>query len=756
MSRYIVARANALVFGVLILILLIISIATWDRFSASSAARAWTEHTYDVLADVAAFDLAYRSAESAQRAYMLHGAQSDLTAYQVAARKTRSLLERLKDLTSDNPIQQQRLTSLKPLLQDKMNELAEASRMRGEQGLAAALAVPHINAGRPIETMLAAMNETEQQLLARRLHLTDERGVWLRALVFGGALVAIVSLLWAANLLNQALRRSSSAEAEQRTLALRLTSSLNSLSQGVGVFTPDHRLTDWNNCFQLLLDLPAGMVARGTAYAAIVTHAAVTGHGTLEPDTQIRRPSTNSTSIYELSHRSGLREVCRTPMPDGGFVLTITDMTKRAEAEAVLRESQKMQAIGQLTGGIAHDFNNLLTVILGNLELTRFKLAGNAPLLTRIDRATWAAQRGATLTSQLLTFARKQPLAPTVVDLTATVAALIPFLHRTLGEHIAIRFVESASLWPVLADAAQLESALLNLALNARDAMENGGRLTIELANQPLDADYAQRHPDVQPGDYTMLVVSDTGDGMGPDILGRVFEPFFTTKPDGRGTGLGLPMVFGFVQQSGGHIKIYSEPGQGTVVRVYLPRATAGTLAAPQTTDKLRDAPQGTATVLVVEDEPAVREIAVAILRDLGYRVLEAGDAEEALRIFGAHVSEIDLLLSDVVLPGEMRGGALAKRIAAVRPDIRVLFMSGYTENSIVHQGRIDDGVQLIGKPFHREQLARKVAEMLGTLETADALGAANVIEMKPRSALAEPRAPVRPSPAAPATPGSS
>jgi len=418
-------------------------------------------------------------------------------------------------------------------------------------------------------------------------------------------------------------------------------------------------------------------------------------------------------------------------VPDGGFVLTVSDMTRRAQAEAVLREAQKMQAIGQLTGGIAHDFNNLLTVILGNLEFARSKLDAGSALEARIERAARAAQRGATLTSQLLAFARKQPLLPKAIDLAAAMPDLVPLLRRTLGEAIEVRYIETAGLWPAMADAAQLESAVLNLALNARDAMPGGGRLTIELANKALDEQYARGHAEVQPGDYAMVAVSDTGHGMTPEVAARVFEPFFTTKPDNKGTGLGLAMVFGFVKQSGGHVSVYSEPGEGTTLRMYLPRA-AGVAAVGQRSRVPVELPRGSGTVLVVEDEPAVREIAVAILRDLGYRVLEAADGDDGLRVFGAHLGEIDLLLTDVVLPGKVRGRELAERITAVRPAVRVLFMSGYTENSIVHHGRLDEGVQLLGKPFKREQLARKVAEALGLQAAPDSAAGDNVVAMKP------------------------
>ena len=558
----------------------------------------------------------------------------------------------------------------------------------------------------------------------------------MRILGLSGALLAIAALLWAGRMLNQAWSASSRMADEQRTLSAQLKATLDSLSQGVGVFDGKRHLSHWNHCFQVLLSLPRAMVRVGTPYTAFVEHAGDEGL-LLESEEQIRlgRPAAGAIA-YERSTSTGHElELRRTPMPGGGFVLTVTDMTKRAQAEGVLREAQKMQAIGQLTGGIAHDFNNLLTVILGNLEFMRSRPDCDEPTKVRIERATWAAQRGATLTGQLLAFARKQPLAPAPIDLAATMPDLVPLLRRTLGEHIEVRYVETAGLWPALADPAQLESALLNLALNARDAMPGGGRLTIELANKVLDEDYVRSHAEVTLGDYTMLAVSDTGQGMTQEVVARVFEPFFTTKPDGKGTGLGLAMVFGFVKQSGGHVKIYSEPGHGTTVRLYLPRAI-GDRPATRARSEPVEPPRGTATVLVVEDEPAVREIAVAILADLGYRVFEAADGEQGLQVFGAHAANVDLLLTDVVLPGQVRGRELAERITSIRPEVNVLFMSGYTENSIVHHGRLDDGVQLISKPFNREQLARKVQEVLGMTQTPGterSVGRGEVVDFKLR-----------------------
>ncbi len=719
MTRYVVARANLMVFVGMVVILLLVGGAGWDRFTAARSAREWSEHSYRVLGIVKDLDLALRVAESSQRGYMLTGREDDLVSYQSSLARAAALQSDLQKMTIDNTTEQQRVRDLAPTLHRAMEEAAQTIQMRRDLSWEAARII-QTNDGRALmqafETTLAAMTADEQSLLTQRLDAADSRRDWVGGLMLATAILATGALSWAAWLLNRSWLQSRRMEAEQRTVALRLRASLDSLSQGVGVFGADGRLANWNDCFQNLLDLPKAMVRAGTPYSAFVEHTAEDTGALLETEDQIRygKSVAGQPVTYERCRTNGHQlEIRRTQMPTEGFVLTITDMTKRAEAEAVLREAQKMQVIGQLTGGIAHDFNNLLTVIIGNLELSRSKLEPAHPLLARIERAMWAAQRGATLTAQLLAFARKQSLAPAAIDLTASVPDLVPLLRRTIGEHIDVRYVETAGLWNAMADAAQLENAVLNLALNARDAMPGGGRLTIELANKVLDDTYARAHADVTPGDYAMLAVSDTGHGMTPEVMARVFEPFFTTKPEGKGTGLGLAMVFGFIKQSGGHVNIYSEPGEGTTVRLYLPRAVGAGAPVRQRSLAPVDLPHGSATVLVVEDEPAVREIATAILGDLGYRVLEAVDGEEGLRVFGANANSVDLVLTDLVLPGKLRGRELAERVTAVRPEVKVLFMSGYTESAIVHHGRLDDGVQLIGKPFKREQLARKVADVL-------------------------------------------
>jgi signal transduction histidine kinase/CheY-like chemotaxis protein len=396
---------------------------------------------------------------------------------------------------------------------------------------------------------------------------------------------------------------------------------------------------------------------------------------------------------------------------------------EREKAEATLRQTQKIEAIGQLTGGVAHDFNNILQVVLGGLDILRRRGAkwplpdeSRSDFQRYIDEISAASRRGAELTRQLLAFARRQPLEPKDTDINRLVQGMSGLLRRTLGEQIEIETVLAGGLWRTQCDANQLENALLNLAVNARDAMPGGGRLTIETANAHLDEDYARWHQDVTPGQYLMIAVSDTGSGMTPEVLAHVFEPFFTTKEVGRGTGLGLSQVYGFLKQSGGHVAIYSELDQGTTVKLYLPRAiSVAESPLPAPVAPRHSARPPSETVLVVEDDESVLGLAVATLGDLGYRVLQARDGLEALRQLEAHPG-IDLLFTDVGLPGGMNGRQLADRVLQARPAIKVLFTSGYTRNAIVHGGRLDEGVALLSKPFTADALAEKIRQMLDAL----------------------------------------
>jgi signal transduction histidine kinase len=385
----------------------------------------------------------------------------------------------------------------------------------------------------------------------------------------------------------------------------------------------------------------------------------------------------------------------------------------RANEEA-LRQSQKMEAVGQLTGGVAHDFNNLLQVIIGNLDTVLRHLPQDAARLQRAaGQALKGARRAAALTQRLLAFSRRQPLAPKPLDINALVTGLSELIHRTLGETVSVETVLAAGLWRTEVDANELEAAILNLALNARDAMPNGGHLTIETANAHIDDVYAASHPDVAPGQYVLASVSDTGSGMDKEAVERAFEPFFTTKPPGQGTGLGLSQVYGFVKQSGGHVKIYSELGQGTTIKIYLPRLLAAeTTPEPAEQDlPTPDADPGE-TILVVEDDDDVRTYSVEILRELGYRVIEAHDGASALRVLERQ-ARIDLLFTDVVLPGAMTGAQTAEQARTLRPGLKVLFTTGYARNAIIYQGRLDKGVRLVTKPFGSAELAAKVRDVL-------------------------------------------
>jgi PAS domain S-box-containing protein len=404
------------------------------------------------------------------------------------------------------------------------------------------------------------------------------------------------------------------------------------------------------------------------------------------------------------------------PIQEGrrGFIGTVRDISERKRLQDQLRQAQRMEAVGQLTGGVAHDFNNLLGVIIGNLDLALEQSGADERLRELIQAAIAGSLHGAELTKRLLAFSRKQPLQPRTVDLNHSLPHLEAILQRTLGEHIAVRIRPANDLWPCVVDPSQLNDAILNLAINARDAMPKGGMLTIETANAALDAYYTQQEFDVSPGDYVRLSVSDTGVGMTPAVIERVFEPFFTTKGTEKGTGLGLSMVYGFVKQSKGHIKIYSEVGIGTTIRIYFPRAGGPAKAGADAELPAAPPPRGSETILVVEDNPAMRRITVNQLTDLGYHVLQAENGVRALELLGQQ-PEIQLMFSDVVMPGGMTGYELAGESRRRHPALKILLTSGYASQTLLGIPPAGTGLELLHKPFRMRDLAVKLRQVLGS-----------------------------------------
>jgi PAS domain S-box-containing protein len=530
---------------------------------------------------------------------------------------------------------------------------------------------------------------------------------------------------------------------EQKNAADKLLQLNESLEMEVLSRTADRdRMWRLSTDLMLVAEMNSMIVAVNPAWASVLGRSEADALGQeflrfvhpddLQPTLQeIARLEAGLTTLRfenRYRHRDGsYRVVSWTAVPTDGLIHAIgRDISQeKAARDALLRseqallQSQKMESIGKLTGGVAHDFNNVLQIISGNLQLLQLAVGDNPQALRRLETSTAAVERGAKLSSQLLAFARRQPLKPLVTDLGRLLRSMDELLRRAIGETIDAEIVVGGGLWHTLIDPNQLENVLINIAINARDAMNGHGKLTIELSNAMLDDAYASQNLEVEPGQYVMLAISDTGHGMDAATAERIFEPFFTTKREGEGTGLGLSMAYGFVKQSGGHIKVYSEPGQGSTFKIYLPRSFESLADIPVT---LTGAVLGgSETILVVEDDLQVQATVVDILRGLGYSVLKANDAQSALTVVKSGIP-IDLLFTDVVMPGELRSPELARQARALLPELEVLFTSGYTQNAIVHGGRLDPGVELLSKPYRREDLARKIRHLLANRKHVTAL----------------------------------
>jgi signal transduction histidine kinase/DNA-binding response OmpR family regulator len=692
----------------LFLVLATLAYITVQFAANENAAQRLVSHTYQVIASLRQVLADAQDAETGQRGYILTQKPNFLAPYRAAAARIDRDLRQFKELTADNPDQQHRSDALAALVRERFSALDLSLRANAGQA-AAPDVIKALETGKQrmdaLRAEVAAGMAAEQALLRVHNQQHDEQQRYEIMFAIGATILALGILLIAAAMLvrnNLGLVQAEKARANEAAI---LQATLDTIRKGIAYFNSDGLLCAFNSNFFRLLDLPVSL-ARPQVTALADLQAVER-----ERPQQILVPPAEGQSLldtYRLSWAGRELDVYRAPVATGGFLIVVEDVTARVRAENHARQSQKMEAIGHLTGGVAHDFNNLLQIISANLDLAvaSGEVRGNAILGQRLQNAIGAVSRGSRLTGQLLAFARRQPLEPRSVDLGRVIRDMTDMLRRTLGEQIEVEAVVAGGLWNTLADPIQIENAVLNLAINARDAMPNGGKLTLEVANAHLDDAYAASHAEVVPGQYVMLAVSDTGIGMTSDVLSRVFEPFFTTKSDGKGTGLGLAQAYGFVKQTGGHIKIYSEPGEGTTVKIYLPR----TRRAEDAPDAASQQPAlgGSERILVVEDDEGVRAAVVDMLTDLGYRVERAENAEAALKLLEKSAG-VDLLFTDVVMPGPIPTRELARRALAMHPRIKILYTSGYTQNAIVHNGRLDDDAFLLSKPYRRDELARKL-----------------------------------------------
>ncbi|WP_441259663.1 CHASE3 domain-containing protein [Bradyrhizobium sp. 521_C7_N1_3] len=737
------------ILGAGLAILLIITAASIGLDVKSRYDAAWVNHTIETQKKISDLRVLMRRAESAARGYEIYRNPSFSDEFQAVHAQIAPALADLKRNLRDNPDQVALIEDTEPLALRRVEIAAEVMRLRADNDQAGVAALQGKAEGRGLmDTVMGNLDQLsaeEERLLAARAQSSRRTGIVLLGIDVIGALVI---LLLVAMLMRESQRTTvalkstlleTTAAKEQLEAAvaertehlvnahdeLRLSvnvlqSTFHSMAEAVLVIDAEGTVLLSNPAAERILLHRAGMSLRNLRALSDVFH----GDGV----TPLRADELPSTRVLRGEHFENLEMIVRPhsgndarhlmisgrPMRDGqgnvsGAVLVYHDATTSRETERQLHQSQKLDAIGKLTGGVAHDFNNMLTVISGNTETLVASLK-QQPELQRVARLIDdAAERCAELIQHLLAFARRQPLQPRNVEINGAIADIAKLLRPTLGEQIQIETVLEQGPMTAHIDPSRLTNAVLNMAINARDAMPNGGKLLLETHHVVLDEAYAQAHAEVQPGPYVMLAVSDTGTGMTADIQQKAFEPFFTTKEVGKGSGLGLSMVYGFVKQSGGHIKIYSEEGHGTTIKLYLPPGDGMTDAAAPVAPQ---AEGGAETIFVVEDDTLVRNFVTAQLQSLGYDTVAAPDSRAALDMIDGG-QDFDLLFTDVVIPGGMSGRELAEEVAKRRPGVRVLYTSGYTDNAIVHHGKLDDGVLLLTKPYRRNQLAEMIRKAL-------------------------------------------
>ncbi len=668
-------------------------------------ARADTLRNFAAIRAVTQIDEAVQDAERGQRGFLITGREDYLDPYNRAKERLPGLMRELQSATAGDTAQQQRILKLQADITTKMDELTATIAAMRAQGYSAAKTIVETDLGRlamqAISADLMTIGDAENARLDTRLQsgaVADRR---LMNTFLVGSIVSAIGLLVGAVLLVGTVRRATRSERM-------LKATMDSVREGVAAFDRRGRLRASNAPFAAAAGL-AGGVGVGAPLPAqrpANTELAERLRALAAAARTERRPA-----LSEYATPDGrFIEIFHNPAEDGGYVVTLLDVTERHRSEAALRQAQTLETVGRMTGGVAHDFNNLLTVIIGGLGLLRGMAGHDERAHQRIETMTTAAERASRLIRQLLAFARRQPLRPETVNLAPVVQETLPLLRRAVGEFVTVECAVGAGLWNTTVDPAEFQAAVLNLAINSRDAMPDGGKLTIELANATLDAAYASQHAEVNPGQYVLFAITDTGTGMDAPTMAQALDPFFTTKPPGEGTGLGLPQVYGLVKQLGGHLKIYSELGQGTTVKLYLPRSLAQESASSRPPTRMTVT--GRETVLLVDDDDIVRATVGEMLEELGYKVIQAPGAEEALALL-QRGEKIDLLFTDVVMPGALSGRRLADEAKRIDPALRVLFTSGYTENAIVHRGQLDPGVELLSKPYTREELGAKLRRVL-------------------------------------------
>jgi PAS domain S-box-containing protein len=703
------SRLIGLVVGLTIAVLVATgALLTYVRYSSANTQQRLVVNNYETISLMRQALIVLQDTEIGQRAYLLTGDLANLEPYERARLRLDPIVRQLEAAIGDDSEALRQVAEFRTAAIEKLSELNAtivAYQLYGRDAV-----VPR-NAGRAttdrIRQIADAFVEGQRLMLSSRLaalRSEQEQADLAGVLVLSGAFACLVVGMYLI------VRGGSRLEAAQQQLTARtqlLQTTLETLQDPIFVIDSLGNVVAWNGAFSRLAGWdPAREPVLGREQLVSERYPAT--RALLQP-LRLGDPKREPQLTARVSYEGLDYEVSRGEMSGGGAVVRFVDVTEKLRDEAALRQGQKMEAVGQLTGGMAHDFNNILQVIQANLDLVKTRVADNADAVGRLHSASAAADRGARLTQQLLAFARRQPLAPQPTSVARLVSDMGELLRNALGERIQLEYAVAENSWNARIDPGQLENAILNLALNARDAMPDGGTVTIEVSNATLDRRYAALHSDVTPGPYVSVAVSDTGTGMPADVIAQAFDPFFTTKNEGRGTGLGLSMVYGFVRQSNGHIRIDSAIGQGTSVKLYLPR-TLDPVARPD--GPAPEPAAGSERILVVEDNEEVRRAVVDMLKGWGYGVIARDSPDAAAQLLETD-SEFDLLFTDVVMPGSLTAVELARIAQQRRPGIAVLLTSGYTRDLVRSEEGAD--LPLIAKPYRSEELAARVRAVLAT-----------------------------------------